>query len=55
MIFTIEPMINLGQAECVILEDKWTAVTADKKLSAQFEHMVLCTENGYEILTEVNC
>ena len=51
MIFTIEPMINLGSEDCVILEDKWTAVTVDNKLSAQFEHMVLCTENGCEILT----
>jgi methionyl aminopeptidase len=53
MIFTIEPMINLGTEKCVILEDNWTAVTADKKLSAQYEHMILCTENGYEILTEL--
>lgn len=54
MIFTIEPMINLGSADCLILEDKWTAITVDKKLSAQFEHTVLCTDNGYEILTELN-
>lgn len=54
MIFTIEPMINLGTPDCLILEDRWTAITADKKLSAQFEHMVLCTENGYEILTELD-
>jgi methionyl aminopeptidase len=53
MIFTIEPMINLGSADCLILEDKWTAVTVDKKLSAQFEHMILVTESGYEILTEL--
>lgn len=54
MTFTIEPMINLGSADCLILEDKWTAVTADGNLSAQFEHMLLCTENGYEILTELD-
>lgn len=53
MIFTIEPMINLGSADCLILEDRWTAITVDKKLSAQYEHMVLCTESGYEILTEL--
>lgn len=53
MIFTIEPMINLGSPDCLILEDKWTAITADRKLSAQFEHMVLVTESGYEILTEL--
>ena len=53
MIFTIEPMINLGTPDCIILEDNWTAITADNKLSAQFEHMVLCTDNGYEILTEL--
>lgn len=54
MIFTIEPMINLGSEDCLILEDKWTAVTVDKKLSAQYEHMVLCTEDGYEILTNLD-
>lgn len=53
MIFTIEPMINLGSPDCVILEDRWTAVTIDKKLSAQYEHMVLCTEDGYEILSKI--
>ena len=53
MIFTIEPMINLGSADCKILSDNWTAVTVDNALSAQFEHMILCTENGYEILTEI--
>lgn len=54
MTFTIEPMINLGVPDCIILEDKWTAITADKKLSAQYEHMVLVTEKGCEILTELN-
>jgi methionyl aminopeptidase len=51
MIFTIEPMINIGVAESVITEDNWTALTADKKLSAQYEHTILVTETGYEILT----
>jgi methionyl aminopeptidase len=51
MIFTIEPMINEGKAEGIILEDKWTVRSIDKKLSAQFEHTVLVTENGVEILT----
>jgi methionyl aminopeptidase len=51
MAFTIEPMINLGSAEVRFLEDGWTVVTADKSLSAQFEHTVLVTEEGAEILT----
>jgi methionyl aminopeptidase len=51
MTFTIEPMINLGSYECEILEDDWTAVTVDGSLSAQFEHTVLVTETGHEILT----
>jgi len=51
MTFTIEPMINLGVPDVEILEDEWTAVTADGKLSAQFEHTVLVTDTGYEILT----
>ena len=52
MIFTIEPMINLGNYETKTLNDGWTAVTKDKSLSAQFEHTVGITENGYEIFTE---
>lgn len=51
MVFTIEPMINEGTWEAVILEDKWTAITKDGKLSAQFEHTVAVTEDGVEILT----
>ena len=51
MTFTIEPMINEGVAECVIWPDKWTAVTADLTRSAQFEHTLLVTRNGAEILT----
>ena len=51
MVFTIEPMINLGGHALRILEDKWTAVTADGSLSAQFEQTVLVTEDGYESMT----
>lgn len=51
MTFTIEPMINLGQRYCKVLKDDWTVVTKDKKPSAQFEHTILITETGHEILT----
>ncbi len=51
MTFTIEPMINLGNRYNRVLKDKWTVVTKDKKPSAQFEHTVLVTDNGAEILT----
>ena len=51
MIFTIEPMINLGKKDIKILNDGWTAVTKDKKLSAQFEHTIGVTDNGYEVFT----
>jgi len=51
MTFTIEPMINLGGWEVRVLDDDWTAVTADGSLSAQFEHTVLVTETGVEVLT----
>ncbi len=51
MIFTIEPMINEGKCDTVLLSDEWTAVTKDGSLSAQWEHTVLVTENGCEILT----
>jgi methionyl aminopeptidase len=52
MTFTIEPMINLGSHEVEVLEDDWTAVTVDGSLSAQFEHTLLVTEEGVEILTQ---
>ena len=52
MTFTIEPMINEGKYDVKILNDGWTAVTKDKSLSAQFEHTIGITENGYEIFTE---
>jgi methionyl aminopeptidase len=51
MTFTIEPMINLGTHEVRILDDEWTAVTTDGRLSAQFEHTVLVTSSGVEVLT----
>ena len=52
MTFTIEPMINAGKYDVKVLDDGWTAVTKDKTLSAQFEHTLGITENGYEIFTE---
>jgi len=52
MTFTVEPMINAGKFDVKILNDGWTAVTKDKSLSAQFEHTIGITENGYEIFTE---
>lgn len=52
MTFTIEPMINIGEYEVEVLDDDWTAVTKDGSLSAQFEHTVLVTLDGVEILTQ---
>ena len=52
MTFTIEPMINDGKYDIKVLDDGWTAVTKDKSLSAQFEHTIVITENGYEIFTK---
>ena len=52
MTFTIEPMINEGTWEAVTLEDGWTAITKDGKLSAQFEHTIAVTKDGVEILTQ---
>ncbi|QHC35712.1 type I methionyl aminopeptidase [Komagataeibacter xylinus] len=51
MFFTIEPMLNIGRPDVKILEDKWTAVTRDRSLSAQFEHMMGVTEDGCEVFT----
>ncbi|HEX7389499.1 MAG TPA: type I methionyl aminopeptidase [Acidiphilium sp.] len=51
MFFTIEPMVNAGRPEVKILDDGWTAVTRDRSLSAQFEHMIGITETGCEIFT----
>lgn len=54
MIFTIEPMINQGRARTITSkEDGWTATTIDGKLSAQFEHTILVTPDGYEVLSDV--
>jgi len=53
MIFTVEPMINAGRREVKLLPDNWTVVTRDHSLSAQWEHTVLVTDNGYEILTQL--
>jgi len=51
MFFTIEPMINAGRYEVKVLDDGWTAVTRDRSLSAQFEHTIAVTADGYEIFT----
>jgi methionyl aminopeptidase len=54
MVFAIEPMVNIGTDKVRMLEDEWTAVTADGELSAHFEHTVLITEDGPEVLTQVD-
>ncbi len=51
MVFTIEPMINAGRAAIRALADGWTIVTADHSLSAQWEHMIVVTPDGHEVLT----
>jgi len=51
MTFTIEPMINQGSHKTKLKKDGWTVATRDKKLSAQWEHTILFTQNGYEVLT----
>ncbi|WP_367670477.1 type I methionyl aminopeptidase [Sodalis-like secondary symbiont of Drepanosiphum platanoidis] len=51
MIFTIEPMINSGKRNVIVMKDKWTVKTKDNSLSAQYEHTILVTKNGCEILT----
>ena len=53
MVFAIEPMVNLGTEKVRVLKDEWTAVTADGEISAHFEHTVLITEEGPEILTRI--
>ena len=53
MVFTIEPMINIGKAEIVLLDDDWTVETNDGKLSAQYEHTVAVTPNGVEVLSKI--
>jgi len=54
MTIAIEPMVNAGRAEVKVLSDGWTAVTADGRLSAHFEHTIAITENGPEILTRID-
>lgn len=53
MTICVEPMVNLGTKRVKILSDNWTTVTVDKTKSAHFEHMIVITEDGYEILTEL--
>ncbi len=53
MVFAIEPMVNVGSDKAKVKEDEWTAVTVDGSLSAHFEHTVLITENGPEVLTRI--
>ncbi len=53
MIFTIEPMINTGKREVKVLPDKWTVVTRDRSLSAQWEHTILVTKDGFDVLTKL--
>ena len=52
MVIAVEPMLNLGTADVYLLEDDWTVITADQEPSAHFEHTVLITKDGYEILTK---
>jgi len=54
MVLAIEPMVNAGSSDVMILEDRWTAVTCDGSLSAHFEHTVALTENGTEVLTSLD-
>ncbi|MFQ5444357.1 MAG: type I methionyl aminopeptidase [Nitrospinales bacterium] len=54
MVFTIEPMINQGKPDLRVLPDKWTAVTQDGSLSAQFEHTIHVTDNGVDVLTRLD-
>ena len=54
MVFTIEPMLNLGKPDLKILSDKWTAVTQDGEISAQFEHTLYVTENGADVMTRLD-
>ena len=52
MVFTVEPMINIGRPDVKVLEDGWTAVTRDRSLSAQFEPSIGITDSGCEIFTK---
>ena len=53
MVLAIEPMVNMGSENVKMLEDEWTAVTEDGEISAHFEHTVLISDNGPEVLTSV--
>jgi methionyl aminopeptidase len=53
MVFTIEPMINLGKRETKLLPDGWTVITRDRSLSAQWEHTIAVTEDGHDVLTRL--
>ena len=52
MVIAVEPMLNMGSTNVYLLEDDWTVITADQLPSAHFEHTVLVTKEGYEILTK---
>ena len=52
MVIAVEPMLNAGTHKIAVLEDEWTIVTMDEKPSAHFEHTILVTKDGYEILTK---
>lgn len=52
MVFTIEPMINIGKYDCEVLDDDWTVLTRDRSLSAQFEHTMVVTQDGVDVLTK---
>jgi methionyl aminopeptidase len=54
MTFTIEPMVNLGKPQVKLLPDQWTVVTKDHSLSAQWEHTILVTGDGHEVLTRLD-
>jgi methionyl aminopeptidase len=54
MVLAIEPMVNAGGSEVRVLDDQWTAVTADGSLSAHFEHTVAVTDHGAEVLTALD-
>jgi methionyl aminopeptidase len=53
MVFTIEPMINIGRRDTKLLPDGWTVVTRDRSLTAQWEHTIAVTEDGYDVLTRL--
>ena len=53
MVINIEPMINIGEPDTRLMDDEWSVETADKSFSAQFEHTILITENGPDILSVI--